>query len=38
MTTPLEKIAEEKPEITNPRYWGGDPLLVKDQYFSVFFF
>ena len=39
MTTPLEKIAEEK----NGNYQsslkgeGGDPLLVKEQYISSFF-
>ena len=41
MTTPLEKVAEEK----NGNYQsslleggGGNPLLVKDQYISGFFF
>ena len=40
MTTPHEKIAKEK----NGNYQsslkggGGDPVLVKDQYISGFFF
>ena len=41
MTTPLEKIAEEKNEnyqSTLKGERGGTPLLVKDQYISVFFF
>ena len=42
MTTPLEKIAEEKTgnyqSLLKGGGGGGDPVLVKDQYISVFFF
>ena len=39
MTTPLEKIAEEKTgNYQSSLKGGGDPKLVKDQYFSGFFF
>ena len=33
-----KKGPRKKPEITNPRYCGGYPGLVKDQYISGFFF